>query len=331
MKVINQIMFISIFFISYIGYSQDYKVGDLVKFKASISIIENNITNTNKTIIDDVNNKLNRLHPNYVFRIEKIKDTIIEVMAISFAEKDFYGYEKKIIHKDKTIDTTIVKYFKEEKRIIDEGKQTVIVVKDKYGKIERVSDYEGEPLISKARADANEITFSKLYNDKTYLINKDDFVAAYEKVTPFARVTLGVLSLPVKFRLQKNASFETSFNIGATVGIRLNKSALKPYAIYGQFGFNLGSTELNSSNSSIGLVEGVSTAVDSEKAIKALTSSLVFGVMAQYKKVQFGAYFGFDYISNNKEYSWNHQGKPWFSLGIGVDVFQPKDVKVNGQ
>ena len=292
MKVINQIMFISIFFISYIGYSQDYKVGDLVKFKATISIKDI----TSSTIVNQKDWKLSKLHSNVVFRIEKIADSVIYVFAIPFNDVNLKnGVEKKIVDDNN------------------------VFIEKRGDSIVKVFEFNEANLLIKAKA--NELSFAQLYNGKTFQVDKNEFLEKYEKVTPFEWVTLGVLSLPIKFRLQDKGSFDTHFNIGATVGFRLPPNKLSHYALYGQIGFNLGSTTLTSANST----------VDNDSEINSTLATGLLGLMFQYKKIQVGAYCGLDYISNQKKYDWNYHGKPWVSLGIGIDVFQPKDVKVNGQ
>lgn len=43
--------------------------------------------------------------------------------------------------------------------------------------------------------------------------------------------------------------------------------------------------------------------------------------MLQYKKVQTGIYLGTDFINNQTHYQWQYQGKSWFALGIGYQLF----------
>lgn len=286
-------------------YSQDYEVGDLIKFKSSIAIKgKENAT----SIISKTDSILNRLHANVYFTIEDINDSIVIVTAIPFNEK--VTKSKEQYYKDSIGDKSVI-------------------VKKKGGVIQKVyhnPDLDKNKSILE-KADANELkkkdktSYASLYNGEIFKVYKDKFNKAYEKVTPFERVTLGVLSLPIKLRPQGKVSFDTHFNIGATVGYRLNKNKLKSSAIYAQLGLNIGSTQLNSSNSTIGDEEEINTTL----------ATVITGLMFQYKKIQVGFYSGLDFISNQKEYEWDYHSKPWLSLGIGIDLFQPKDVQVNGQ
>lgn len=277
-------------------YAQDYSVGDLIKFKTSVPI--NNIMD-NSTIINEESQTLNRLHGGIVFEITNIDGEYVSVIAIPFG-KNSNRYEKAIIDSN----TIINEYEK--------------------GSIVKSTAYENADLTIKSLANKNALSRGELYNEIIYKVNIVDFNKAYEKIVPFEKFTLGILSLPVKVRLQNKVTFDTHFNIGATVGVRLT-NPLNPYAFYFQGGLNLGTTQLTSSNSNIN--------IDSEESedITAGVGSFIFGGMLQYKKIQAGIYLGVDFISNQKQYDWDYHGEPWLSLGIGVDVFQPKNVTIESQ
>ena len=232
------------------------------------------------------------LHANIVFRIQNIEGESIYVEALPFTEN---GYKKVNL----------------------DGKD--IIIEKENGKLKNAIPYEEASLYVKLKA--NERTLANTYNDKIFKLDKKNFTDNFEKAISFDRVTLGVLSLPVKFRFQEQSTFETNFNIGATVGLRLFTNPFSPYAFYVQTGINIGTTKLTNTNSSI----------EPEKEINASLGTILFGAMFQYKKIQSGIYLGYDFISNQKEYSWNYHGKPWLSIGIGIDVFENKDVKINSQ
>ena len=150
------------------------------------------------------------------------------------------------------------------------------------------------------------------YNDKVFTISKSQFIS---KLKPFdnaiGKLTIGVLTLPFRIRLQDEWSFETTFNLGVTAGIHIKRN------IFLQLGTQIGSSEISSSNADI----------EDGKSITASTLSLVSGIMYEYKKAQIGIYLGADLINNQSEYDWIHHGKPWISLGIGYDIYkigQPK-------
>lgn len=231
------------------------------------------------------------LPSNIVFRIQEITEDSINVEAIPFQEN---GY-KKVKVDDK-----------------------VFILKMKKDSIVDAIDYNKAGDLEKAIA-ANK-NYYEWFNGKIYKVNKNTLFNNYEKVTAYDRVTLGVLSLPIKFRFQ-DGTFDTNFNIGAAVGYRLFTNQFSPYAFYVQTGLNLGTTKLTSSNS----------AVEAEKEINATTGTFILGAMFQYKKIQTGLYLGYDFISNQKEYNWDYNGRPWLSIGFGVDLFENKDVKIKSQ
>lgn len=232
------------------------------------------------------------LPSNIIFKIQNIiENSSVNVEAIPFSENKF-----KIIEID--------------------GKK--VIRKIKKGKIVRAFDYDSANLCY--RAISSQKDFSELYNGKIFKIETTTLKENFEKATAYDRVTLGVLSLPIKFRFQ-DGSFDTNLNIGATAGLRLFTNQFSPYAFYVQAGLNLGTTKLTSSNS----------AVEAEKEINATTGTFILGAMFQYKKIQTGLYLGYDFISNQKEYNWDYNGRPWLSIGFGVDLFENKDVKIKSQ
>ncbi len=146
----------------------------------------------------------------------------------------------------------------------------------------------------------------KYYNNKVFEISSTQFKSKFERVEETGAVTIGVLTLPFRVRMQEDWSFETSFNLGVTAGIHLKNN------FFFQIGTQIGSSEISSSNAKI----------EDGKSITASTLSLVSGIMYEYKRAQIGVYFGADLINNQTEYKWIHHGKPWFSLGIGFDVYK---------
>lgn len=125
------------------------------------------------------------------------------------------------------------------------------------------------------------------------------------------RVSVGLLTLPFKFRLLEDKSFETNFNLNSTLNIRIKQ--MWNAGFYAQFGGGIGSTNLYYNNA---------PGVEPEKEINASTLTLLSGIMLQYKKVQAGIYVGWDHINNQQQYKWQYNGKPWFAFGIGYELFK---------
>lgn len=157
---------------------------------------------------------------------------------------------------------------------------------------------------------------SRLYNNKVFKIAKSDYdkysKTTINEVTELPdRMTVGLLTLPFKFRPQKETAFDTEFNINTTLNVRLF-SVFNNTSAYVQIGAGIGSTNLNSKNAS-----GIG---DKPQDVSLL--SLHTGFMVQYKRVQAGLYLGVDHINNQTDYQWKHQGKPWFGFGVGYEIFK---------
>lgn len=158
-----------------------------------------------------------------------------------------------------------------------------------------------ERKIQKGRQDK-----SLYYNYKLFEVPKEEFRVKASIVEEVDRVSIGLLTLPFKFRIHEN-SFETEFNMNSTLNIKLWRT---PFHL--QFGAGIGGVDLNSSNS-----EGIGE----NEEIKASALSFLGGAMLQYKKVQAGLYCGWDFINNQRYYQWESNRQPWISFGIGYQLF----------
>jgi len=65
------------------------------------------------------------------------------------------------------------------------------------------------------------------------------------KVLP-DRFTIGILTLPFKYRPQSDKSFDSDFNLNSTLGVRFY--SLGGGHLYGQVGAGIGGVELNAIN-----------------------------------------------------------------------------------
>jgi hypothetical protein len=163
------------------------------------------------------------------------------------------------------------------------------------------------PLKKKNNDKNAQIDRSEYYNYKLFEVYKDEFELKAELVSEDERMSIGILTLPFKFRPQGSKYFETDFNLNSALNIKLFNSK-----VHAQFGAGIGGVDLNSTNS-IG--------VDAEENIKASCLSFFTGLMMQHKKVQAGIYFGVDHINNQKHYQWENNGNLWISVGIGYQLF----------
>jgi len=165
--------------------------------------------------------------------------------------------------------------------------------------------------------------YSNLYNNKIFEVKSKDFEHFIEKVEDKdipkfpSRISIGVITLPFKYRPKGEGSFNTEFNINTTVNIRL----ISVYSshLYAQLGTGFGSVNLNKSNS--GLTED--TVQDSQ------TLSFLSGLMLQYNRIQFGMYAGFDKINNQSSVKWKNNGEIWIGFGAGYNLFKNKEEESN--
>lgn len=155
---------------------------------------------------------------------------------------------------------------------------------------------------------------SAFYNNKIFSVSEVEFLAKAEiaeKYQPDDRVSFGLITLPFKFRMFDDKSFETNFNLNTTLNIRLTQ--LWNAGFYAQFGAGIGNTNLYNGNA---------PGVDPGEEINAAALTILSGVMLQYKKVQAGLYIGWDHINNQKNYQWQYNGKPWLGFGVGYQLFK---------
>lgn len=153
---------------------------------------------------------------------------------------------------------------------------------------------------------------SYYYNDKLFEMTLSEYKILATDVEIADRFSLGVLTLPFKYRPQKGANFENKFNINTVMSCLLTSSLNQNTKCYFQFGAGYGSVNLNSDNAP-GIIAGTT------ENIETLTG--FGGLMLEYKKIQTGLYFGADKVNNNSKYDWKSQGKVWFALGIGYKIF----------
>jgi len=150
-----------------------------------------------------------------------------------------------------------------------------------------------------------------LYNNKTFEIDKNslenstDFPSA--KKDP---ITIGILSLPFKYRPGANEVFSLEFNINTSIAVLIK--SLYSFDIYVQGGVGIGSVGLNTTNSK---------GIEAGNEINASVLTGLMGAMIQYKKVQAGIYIGVDFLNNQNLYGWESNKHAWYSIGIGYELF----------
>lgn len=181
-----------------------------------------------------------------------------------------------------------------------------------------------EYIISNWKKDAkqkanqeNVKTFNQKNGTDIYFLIDTAKLSLAEKFWVVPRsVSIGVLNLPFKARLLKdNFDFAGNFNLGTTVSLNFKHLSYKKGTPAILAGFSYGNTILDSSS----VTRNHSDLVSSNNFS---TLSGCIGFSYGYDRMMFGAVFGIDYLNrvNQNHYDWAYQGKPWFSLMIGIQL-----------
>lgn len=131
-------------------------------------------------------------------------------------------------------------------------------------------------------------------------------------------LSLGVVTIPFKLRFASTNTpfaFNPSISLGTTLGIKQRVSRSFPAYLNGIVYSGLSSVELNIHNSN----PQIFTNANINRNEAAFTYA--FGILYTVNKIQVGAIFGKDFISNQNIVQWIYHNKPWFAVGIGTQIF----------
>jgi hypothetical protein len=118
----------------------------------------------------------------------------------------------------------------------------------------------------------------------------------------------GAFTFPFKYRPQSGL-FEPSLSLSGAVGVHLalDNDTTASISFLGSFGTS--SITLNNKNST-----------DTGTTTRA-AATIAFTILGQWDNVQLAISVGLDNNLDNSTDKWIYQSKPWFSLGIGVNIF----------
>jgi hypothetical protein len=158
-----------------------------------------------------------------------------------------------------------------------------------------------------------------------YLVKKTDLdsncASIYGRGVRAVNFTIGFVTMPVKLRIGKNFEFQSTISLGTTVGIKMRLSRHYPNYLNFLIGASTSTVSLDSF-STRGKISG-----------QPITNIFVFspsvGVVVEFAKSQIGLFSGYDLLgkSNNVQYNWIYQRKPWISLGFGFSIFSLEESK----
>lgn len=127
---------------------------------------------------------------------------------------------------------------------------------------------------------------------------------------------VGFFTVPYKLRF-KTFNFESDINVGANLSCkyRLDRKSENGLAIQPLIGIGITKINLDESNSKI-------TSPGTASAFS-INSGIIINIT---EKVNFGVFYGFDYLADkdNSKYDWIHNGNGWLGLGLNI-TFSEED------
>ncbi|GJM35134.1 MAG: hypothetical protein DHS20C18_41350 [Saprospiraceae bacterium] len=153
---------------------------------------------------------------------------------------------------------------------------------------------------------------------KFFLLDVDEFNAkAVSKFSKKPTFTIGASTLPLRIRTGP-FDFSGTLSYGTNFGIRFQLADYQDIAMNIVSGLHITHIILDSLNT-----QGRLESSDNQTAA-ALSPAV--GVVFEFSKAQVGTYLGWDFISGSTKENWIYQGKPWFSIGVGISLFNVTSV-----
>lgn len=164
---------------------------------------------------------------------------------------------------------------------------------------------------------------------KYFYISKQDFAeftGVYVDNNPKYSFVTGALIVPIKIRPGSEPDKETGervrpfdftsdFNIGISAGLRMRLEKQGDHHLNIIGGISITSVA----------VEEQTTQDFLDAKTNAAAITINAGLIYEYKDFQAGFIMGWDRLSRELGDSWVYQGKPWFGLGIGYNIFNTKE------
>lgn len=124
----------------------------------------------------------------------------------------------------------------------------------------------------------------------------------------------GTTIIPVKIRLNNGFEFTPDVALGPFAGAKMRISHYKPN--YLSLGFTTGIS-----------IAGISPLNSKQDSMANIVPFTIFlGLVAEFDRAQIGVFIVTDHINGNKyrdgtdQINWDHQGKPWISIGLGYSI-----------
>jgi hypothetical protein len=157
-------------------------------------------------------------------------------------------------------------------------------------------------------------TFNFIDSDMSYyryfLISKAQFdFKSSAKNSRNASFTVGNVIAPIKIRSNPFA-FSKDVMLGPTFGLKIQNQER-----------NLSSNFLTGIGISYITLDSITTYGVVKNNVEIISFSPSIGILMQFGNAQIGLFGGFDILQANVVEKWQYRNKPWFSFGIGYELF----------
>ena len=145
----------------------------------------------------------------------------------------------------------------------------------------------------------------------------------------FSEFNVSALTLPIKYRFRgKNGleeDFSTAVNGNIFFGYSLGKTSFfhqekvgnktNTWKFSGGLLLGASTVTLNSANTSMAI-----NPVEEDKEIIKGLGSIGVGLTYSFNKINFGAFYGYDYAIGESASRWNYNKKPWLGIAVGYSI-----------
>lgn len=153
---------------------------------------------------------------------------------------------------------------------------------------------------------------AKTKNERVYFyLTLDDFKKGLSKKKSDIDIQFGTATIPIKIRPGNDEGIPFDFNGNFNAGVGLSIKFNSFYGINLYTGISITSVPVDEKTSN-GIVTSATNA-------GALTPTI--GIIKEIGPVQVGGFIGFDYLSRELGENWIYQGRRWFGVGVGVNIF----------
>lgn len=167
-------------------------------------------------------------------------------------------------------------------------------------------------------------TDSAEITQRYFKIKKSDLETYSSEIYAHFDPVYGILTFPFKWRFDTK-KVEPTFSLNIAGGVKWRPWRTNRHVVSFLVGIGPSTVKLDKYNSDIANTSQNEDSMDED--IESLTTAAVTfsgNLVYQFDFVQFGLSVGFDRIFENEKFNWKSQGKPWFSLGVGLNIFTNK-------